>query len=291
MTHTETISARIARLEALAQALPDHYRQEKALVAELAVVRHQIQEGEAARRILPALSAQIESMLTGGAPGRPEEAPITPALIAAPDAETPAETLEPAARDLGNSESNPEDMRPARPERIVLRDLPPRPAPCSSRVSLHGQVMAFFKANPLGEFAADEVVKGLPKPAPAPLVHALMQEMHRSGTLSAGPVDADGQQWFCLPPPKVFARSPAGQTVCMLPPVPEHLDVDQRCLFDCLRREEDGLTQRLLTARLNWTSSRTQRALDALIKEGHIGRQGDLLRVIPEELRGKAGVA
>ena len=81
-------------------------------------------------------------------------------------------------------------------------------------------------------------------------------------------------------------RTQAAQTV--RPSLPERLDVDQRSLFDCLRREEDGLPQRLLAARLNWSAGRTQRVLDALVKEGHVGRNGDRLRVIPDELRGQA---
>lgn len=81
-------------------------------------------------------------------------------------------------------------------------------------------------------------------------------------------------------------QAPSNALASPLTPIPDRLSVDERELFDALRREPEGLSERLLTHRLNWMSSRTARAVATLVSMGHIGRNGDRLRVIPPELQG-----
>ena len=83
------------------------------------------------------------------------------------------------------------------------------------------------------------------------------------------------------------AGAQSATTTTVLTTIPEKLTFDEREAYDALRREPEGLTERLLTHRLNWTGSRAARALNALINHGHIGRNGDKLRVIPPELQGE----
>lgn len=70
-----------------------------------------------------------------------------------------------------------------------------------------------------------------------------------------------------------------------LPPIPARLSTDECEVFDTLRKIPDGLTQRLLGSRLNWSTARTEKAVQALTRAGHIGHNGDRLRVIPPEMQ------
>ncbi|MGY2892777.1 hypothetical protein [Deinococcus sp. UYEF24] len=73
-----------------------------------------------------------------------------------------------------------------------------------------------------------------------------------------------------------------------LTPIPGELNHDERNLFDCLRRESAGLSDRVLAARLNWaTQSRVNSILASLTRKGHVGRNGDRFVVIPQELTGE----
>ncbi|WP_345465365.1 helix-turn-helix domain-containing protein [Deinococcus carri] len=116
-----------------------------------------------------------------------------------------------------------------------------------------------------------------------------LQALHRLGTLSASPEEEDGTQWFCYPSPVQVPPPPAAQPT--LSPIPDRLNLDERSMYDCLRREEAGLTARVLAARLNWSARRTDKILNILAQGGHIGRNGDRWRVIPAELQDEEGAA
>lgn len=78
------------------------------------------------------------------------------------------------------------------------------------------------------------------------------------------------------------------QSTSTLPPIPAKLSTDECEVFDTLRKLPEGLTQKLLTHRLNWTNARTEKAVQSLVKYGHIGHHGDKLRVIPPEMQGES---
>jgi hypothetical protein len=72
-------------------------------------------------------------------------------------------------------------------------------------------------------------------------------------------------------------------------PIPGELNHDERNLFDCLRHESAGLSDRVLAVRLNWaTQSRVNSILASLTRKGHVGRNGDRFVVIPVELASEA---
>ena len=81
---------------------------------------------------------------------------------------------------------------------------------------------------------------------------------------------------------------PPTQVLDSMPPVPDALAFDERTLFDALRRELEGLTRGLLISRLNWGGTRVDRSVSRLLDAGHVGRRGDRLVVIPQELAGEA---
>jgi len=61
-----------------------------------------------------------------------------------------------------------------------------------------------------------------------------------------------------------------------LSPVPDSLPKDEREVFDTLRRESSGMTDKLLAARLNWRLSRTQESLKRLEEDTYIYSQGNV---------------
>lgn len=69
-----------------------------------------------------------------------------------------------------------------------------------------------------------------------------------------------------------------------LPDIPTRLNPDEVAVFDCLRKVPGGLTQRVPQSRLNWSTGRLDKAVQALLKAGHLGRRGDRLVVVPAEL-------
>lgn len=302
MTHTDAVSARVARLEALVRALPDHYDQEQALLDHLDQVRRRIQEGETARRILPALGAQIDRLLANGAllaeaeapadtESNSENLPINPAHIAAPDpapeAEAPTETPEPAAEDLSNSEEvletkSTEAEPPTAADRVRMwvREQPRDETFTAQAVADALELSVTLCGNYLGRLIKAGDVERVPGTGRTGVPSLYRLPGSLAGVQPPKPAPA---------PQPVPAPAPAPMPFSV--PIPEGLGVDERCAFDCLRKEPDGLTARLLVARLNWSPARTGRALESLTQAGYIGRNGERHRVIPEELRGKAGAA
>ncbi len=73
-----------------------------------------------------------------------------------------------------------------------------------------------------------------------------------------------------------------------MPPIPDALAFDERTLFDALRHEVEGLSRGLLVSRLNWGGARVDRSVSRLLEAGHVGRRGERLVAIPQELTEEA---
>ncbi|MFC6660064.1 hypothetical protein [Deinococcus multiflagellatus] len=149
-------------------------------------------------------------------------------------------------------------------------------------------LLAFLQAHEGEEFTAERLA--LEVGAPLAEVQASLQALHRQGTVSAGPQLPSGEQWFGLPRAAGHASAPAQGDA--LPTIPPRLTFEERSVFDALRREPDGLSRRTLAARLNWGQGRTDKVVAALQQAGHLGTNGDRVRVMmPPELQGQDGAA
>lgn len=142
--------------------------------------------------------------------------------------------------------------------------------------------------------------------APARLLEVLQREPTRAWTAVQLSIEADADHAqvsrslaamvrehtvIVLPgsPLTYCLERPAPAVTQPLPPIPAKLNPDEVSMIDLLRHAESGLTQRVLQSRLNWSTSRTDKTVQRLLRDGHVGQAGDRLRVLPADL-GQAAV-
>lgn len=183
----------------------------------------------------------------------------------------------PSVYRLPGSAAEPAAPAPT-PEPAPQPDPEPTPvALVSNAPSTRARILDLLQAHPGQAYTAEQVAGHLNLDDPAHVAELLTQMSERG----AVEFDRDSYGIGLTRPAKPFEpAAPAGPAPVRLelPAIPDRLNVDERLVFDALRREPAGLTEKLLASRLNWKSNRLAAVLDLLLREGHAHRVGDRLR-------------
>lgn len=213
---------------------------------------------------------RIEGTGTSGVPSI-YRLPGSTALPASAEAE-PAEDPEPVAVVV-------ELIKPVPVQ--AAADPEPEPAPqvtITGGRSLRGRILEFLKLNQRRAFTPDLVAAAL-EWKDTDEVRACLTEMSERGAVE---FDRDTFGIGLTPQPKPFVQAaPAGPAPVLaedLLPIPERLSVDECTIFDTLRKEAAGLSERVLLHRVNWSSQRLARVIKGMLERGHVHRVGDRLR-------------
>ena len=305
MSHTTLLSAKIANLETLVQPLPELRSALEVLNLQRDELQHRIAVGEVAQGQLDLIGLHVGAILdgttitveiTGGQEAQeetedeptPEESAAPVITLASPVPDVLAqETAIPKTEADQPAQVEPEDEVPAEPAEQQLVE----PGTSNTdRVLAHLADHAGLSAQQLGQALG----------VPHKTISGMMSKLKLQGRVEHD--DSWPYLWSLTgaptpeaPAPKVLQEAqrslekvrPPTQLLENMIPLPDGLALDERTVFDALRRELEGLTRGVLISRLNWSTGRVDRAANTLATAGHIKLRGNRFVAVPAEMAGE----
>jgi len=251
----ETLEAYIGRLRLIAAPLAILEQRARRLNRSAQVAAHAAERARTAVRILERYDVLLlhERLGSEEAPAGPEQREEAPAA--------PEEPTEQPPTDPSPAEQ-PTEQPPEPAQLVPVPEAPDTPAPgrVRSRAPLTERTLLVrlrkhVRNAPDSTPAQLADLLGVPEAA----VHGALPDLH-------------------LGPPRAEPRPPPPPAI--LPPIPDDLDASERHLYDVLRRANDGLSDRLLAARLGWTPfALVRRTLQDLLQREYLTCQGERWRV------------
>ncbi len=167
-----------------------------------------------------------------------------------------------------------DDVDAAHEEPAVTPEEPSAPPASFGQLSPRAAVLGYLQDHPAEEVCIPFLSRELGQEGGdiEEALNALVRAGQVQSNLTASPI-AYALAGSERPAPKLFEEAapsgpaPARQALVALP---DRLTMDERSMYDQLRRAPDGLTLGVLGSYLNWSGTRTKKVSDALEREGHI---------------------
>lgn len=261
--HTLSLSARLASLEADVAELNEWRRQRAELDLRIA-------GGERAERLLTEAETILLQLLNREAQ---PSAPVGAEALAEDGEPKSEEVQAEEPRALAVQEPDPQDSPPADPEQTPDTDDEDSESYRNSMTITAEWVWAQALTH---EFGAVDVASSTG--VKESTVKIYLRQMEKDGEIERLAVKPGYALRFrrvakaqAAPEQTVPLATPAAHSEATgLLPIPPRLSTDECSLFDALRRAPDGMSARLLCARLNWNSNRVAQALERLQAHGHV---------------------